>query len=275
MKWLQAFKLAMPKHKYAIDAKALGDMSDLPWSNLGYWNCLDDSYPQACRQLADRIAQSIALSSNDRLLDLGCGQGASILHWKNDYQIEEFSAVDMQPECIERLQTVFPEHRELFCQSFLNLNEIPFQSKFDAVVCIDAAYHSLLNSFLTSVDAVLNSNGRIAFHTLMLTEQFSHLSAQQKFKHRMLLKCADVNVDALPTYAHLVERLQGYCFSQIRVEDLSEPVLSGFASYIIARDQQNVFKGLSGLKIKMTAKLCKVLYEQGNVRYVQVSARKR
>ena len=48
-------------HKYAIDAKRLGDDSLLAWSNLGYWQGQQHNYPLACQNLADQIAASVQL----------------------------------------------------------------------------------------------------------------------------------------------------------------------------------------------------------------------
>jgi len=52
MKWLQTLQRHLPKHKYAIDAKQLGDHAVLAWSNLGYWKNSQSSYPEACQTLA-------------------------------------------------------------------------------------------------------------------------------------------------------------------------------------------------------------------------------
>lgn len=273
MKWLQA-KLKTPKHKYAINAKALGDKTDFAWSNLGYWHHSDDSYPLACRQLADGLADSIHLNSKDILLDLGCGQGASLLHWKNNYKIQNITAVELQSDCVVRIKRDLSETCKIYCESFLNLKQIQFKSQFDAIVCIDAAYHCQLNSFLNSVSSVLNSNGRLAFHTLMLSEKFNQLNPLQKAKYAFLLKCADVRVDNLMSKVKLEQCLKQHGYHHIHIEDLSEPVLCGFSNYIQTRKQEAAFKGVDGMKIEMTAKLCKILYEEEMVRYVQVSAAK-
>ena len=53
-------------HKYAIDAKRLGDDSLLAWSNLGYWQDQHHDYPQACQSLADQIAASVKLKKGDK-----------------------------------------------------------------------------------------------------------------------------------------------------------------------------------------------------------------
>ena len=91
-------------HKYAIDAKRLGDDTLLAWSNLGYWQGQQHNYPLACQSLADQIAASVQLKSTDRVLDLGCGQGASLVFWMEHFQIQNLSAVELQTECVEKIQ---------------------------------------------------------------------------------------------------------------------------------------------------------------------------
>lgn len=49
-------------HKYAIDASNLGDDGELAWTNLGFWKNTQ-SYREACRQLADHLAQAVNLNS--------------------------------------------------------------------------------------------------------------------------------------------------------------------------------------------------------------------
>ncbi|EPY9710929.1 SAM-dependent methyltransferase, partial [Acinetobacter baumannii] len=45
-------------HKYAIDASSLGDSEELAWTNLGFWKNTQ-TYREACRQLADHLAQAV------------------------------------------------------------------------------------------------------------------------------------------------------------------------------------------------------------------------
>lgn len=170
MKWLQAIQQKLPKHKYAIDAKMLGDNAECAWTNLGYWDEATSSYPQACQQLAERLAQAVQLKQHDRILDLGCGQGASLKYWLEHYQIQDLEAVELQQQCVDKIQKRLPQIKAIHCQSFLNLNALLLTQPFDVVLCIDAAYHSDLNLFLNSVVPILNSKGRLGFHTLMLSD---------------------------------------------------------------------------------------------------------
>lgn len=261
-------------HKYAIDAKRLGDDALLAWSNLGFWQDQHHDYPQACRSLADQIAQSIQLQATDRVLDIGCGQGASLLHWLTHYQIQQLSAVELQADCVKHIQQYLPEV-QIHCESFLNLKALQFLNSFDVVLCIDAAYHSHLNSFLNSASTVLNSKGRIAFHTLMWSENWQNCTYLQKQKYHYLLKSADVNWQHLMGQQQLAQSLVQHGFSDIEIQDFSEPVLNGFAEYIETRKIEKTVFDLAQFKINMTAKLCRKLYQDGLVRYIQISAVKK
>lgn len=271
MRWLQAIFRQAPSHKYAINAALLGDPAELPWSNLGYWHSSAQDYPAACQQLADHLAEAVQLQSTDRLLDLGCGQGASLLHWQQHYQLSNITAVELQTTCVEQIQARWPE-LPIYAQSFLNLKNLIPLAPFDVVLCIDAAYHHALNSFLDAVQPVLNSKGRLGFHTLILPPQFLNSNTVQQHAYRALLKAADVSLPELKTAVQLEQCLQERGFTQIQIEDLSAPVLNGFAEYIQQLHWPQHSPGLDRIKIAMTAKLCRRLYKDGLVRYVQVTA---
>ena len=267
-------KIKVVKHKYFIDAKQLGDDTELPWTNLGFWDNTQN-YPQACRQLADQLALATHLNSKDHLLDLGCGQGASLLHWLEHYQPKSLTAVELQPECFAKINQHITKLDHIYCQSFLNLNLLPFKRKFDVVLCIDAAYHSVLNSFLASVSTVLNSNARLGFHYLIRSDRCQNMSALQQQKYRYLLKAADVSWGEVPDKAQLMATLQQQGFENIQIQDISTSVLQGFAHYIQQqKTSDTTHSKLDRFKIQMTAKLCQKLYQEGYVRYVQVVATK-
>ncbi len=275
MKWLQAIRQKLPRHKYAINAKQLGDDAELAWSNLGYWEDATSSYPAACRQLADQLAQAVSLNASDRLLDLGCGQGASLLYWQQHYQVQHIEAVELQASCVIQIQKHFPQITAIYPQSFLNLKQIPFKQRFDVVLCIDAAYHSNLNSFLDSAGSVLNSKGRLGFHYLMLSGQWLKLTALQQQKYKWLLKAADVNLEHLMTASELEQTLQHHDFSDIEIRDISKAVLYGFANYFQhLRQSPKQSRSVDAFKIRMTAKLCQQLYQDGLLNYVQISVKK-
>ncbi|QOW48486.1 methyltransferase domain-containing protein [Acinetobacter sp. YH12138] len=274
MKWLQAIRQYVPSHKYAINSRLLGDDAELAWSNLGYWDDAKSSYPAACQKLALYLAESIQLKSTDRVLDLGCGQGASLVFWMEHFQIQNLSAVELQTECVEKIQKNLNSKIKIQQDSFLNLKNIYPQNCMDAVLCIDAAYHSDLNLLLLSIFHVLNSKGRFAFHYLMLSDTFLNLNSLQRLKYQSLLKAADVNLKNLNSKQNLQHQVQQAGFENIQIEDISEFVFQGFADYIQEQKSQMSLSHVDQFKIKMTAKLCEKLYRDGLIRYVQISARK-
>lgn len=271
--WLKRFNPLQVTHKYAINSRYLGDERVLAWSNLGYWDKACTDYVRACQNLADHLAKSVQLKASDRLLDLGCGHGASLQYWQQCYAIQDLTAVELQTQCVTRIQQVLHPAPTLYQASFLHLDQLNISAKFDVILCIDAAYHSELNHFLASVCAVLATTGRVAFHYLTLSEQFALLSSTQQQYYRYLLKAADINIDQFVTSSQLTQCLKDYGFKKVRVEDISRPVLNGFAQYIQQLKLSNGAKfNLDYLKINMTAKLCQQLYNSGLLHYVQVSA---
>ena len=74
------------------------------------------------------------------------------------------------------------------------------------------------------------------------------------------------------TQSLLTQTLQQQGFQEIQIDDLSLGVLRGFAHYIQSLPRQAF--SLDTFKIRMTAKLCHKLYNDGLVHYVQVSAKK-
>lgn len=259
----------LQQKKYAINAKMLGDDAPLAWTNLGYWQ-QTKSYPIACRQMADHLAQAVDLHASDHVLDVGCGRGASLLHWQQQYQIQQLSAVEWQETCVQHIQQ-HQAHIDIQQGSFLELKPIFPHTFFNVVLCIDAAYHHSLQYFLASVKAVLHTHGRIAFHYLILSEQWYTLSEREKKRYGYVLKAADVDLQHLFTWQDTIVQLQQAGFVQIQIEDLSTAVFNGFAQYI----QQSAYKirSLDAFKIQMTAKLCQKLYQDGLIRYVQIVAR--
>ena len=141
------------------------------------------------------------------------------------------------------------------------------------VLCIDAAYHSPLNSFLDSIHGVLNSKGRVGFHYLMWSEKWQNLSKFEQEKYRLLLKTVDIQIENLHSQADLQQMMQQHQFDHIQIDDLSEPVFLGFARYIAQQKKSRKYDHfLDVFKIKMTAKLCNKLYRDGLVRYIQITA---
>lgn len=263
----QALQAKLLQHKYAIDSAMLGDANPLAWSNLGLWQ-LGDSYPQACQNLAQHLAQQVQLSSHDHVLDLACGQGASLALWHHHYHVQSIHAVELQATLVEQIKRHAPFLSSIQCGSFLNLPIHP-QRHYDVVLCIDAAYHVNVLDFLRSVQQVAQAHTRLGFHTLIFSPQYAKINSLQQQQYRYLLKAADVDLHHLSDAAELERTMSQHGLCKIEIQDLSAQVLQGFADY--AEQAAPRLKGIDGFKIKMTAKLCRKLFDDGLIRYVAVT----
>ncbi len=268
---LQRFKALLP-HRYAIDAKALGDASTLPWSNLGYWQA-GFNYRQACQYLADHLAHTIGLSAQQRVLDVGCGQGASLLHWRQAYGLTDITGVELQPLHVKRMQARLPRDMVVYESNYVDLDQCNLPV-FDAVLCIDAAYHQPLLAFLQAIDAVTQQGSRVGLHYLMLSPTWYQLSPAAQKAYAYWLKAADVSLEQLLNAQQIQTHMARYAWQIVEIEDLTDAVLAGFARYMLEDGFAANASVWSAFKIRMTAKLCGKLARDGYVRYVQISANK-
>ncbi|MEB3754577.1 methyltransferase domain-containing protein [Acinetobacter sp. MD2(2019)] len=252
----------------------LGDFSALAWSNLGFWHS-SMSYPQACQNLARHLANAVDLNAQDTLLDLGCGQGASLQLWQDAYSLADISAVELQASCIARIQnSSLTALKQLHQGSFLNLAPQQFAQPFNVILCIDALYHHAMPEFLASIQVLLASNGRLGVHYLQLNDAWKNAPFWKKWQYRYLLKMADIQLAHLSNQQGLIEKFFSAGFNHVQIDVLTQPVFSGFANYVHSQLNPKQLRGLDGLKIKMTAKLCKKFAQDGLIDYVQITAQR-
>ncbi|SDB81949.1 SAM-dependent methyltransferase [Acinetobacter boissieri] len=266
---LPQFRWALA-HKYAIDASQLGDTETCAWTNLGLWHSKNQSYVQACEQLAINLANQLQVCKTDHLLDLGCGQGASLFFWQRYYSVQQITAVELQADCVRNIQNRCQDI-QVYHSSFLSLDCL--KQKYDVIVCIDALYHSGLSDFFKAIAHVVKPNTRVGFHHLLLNERWQQQTWLQKKTYQYLLKVANVQFKHIETATTLQCMVQSQGYNDLNIQVLSQDVFAGFAHYVEHLPAEKL-KGLSGLKIKMTAKLCQKLYQDGLIDYVQVTVSK-
>ncbi|TEU24202.1 class I SAM-dependent methyltransferase [Alkanindiges illinoisensis] len=276
------------KHRFAIASTLLGDPNLLAWSNLGFWHNIPDlkttdfktsPYQVACTQLAQQVGLAADLQPNDHVLDLGCGQGASLVYWTKQFGTQHLSAFEIQPACIARIQAAnLPQLNGIYQAAFdqLPLPDNALNHAFDAVVCVDAAYHAHFCDFLAVNMAALKPQGRIAFTTLSKSNDWSQASLLNQILTLKLLNLAYVPAQNLLKNDEIKTTLQQAGFTDIRLQVLDAEVFTGFARYIEQLNAPNTLilaAKADWLKIKMTARLCAFLAKYGLVHYVLVSAR--
>ncbi len=272
-----------PLQHFAIASHLLGGESNgLGWSNLGDWRNTND-YVIACQQLAAQVGLAAGLSTTSRLLDLGCGQGASLAFWQSHFSVADITALELQAECVEQMKRYQPAAVQLIAQG--RFDQLPLAAEleaainrqpFDTVVCVDAAYHARsLLSFAQVAKHSLGGGGHVALSTLMLSSRWQQASFWQKQTHQRLLALAEIPMLSVLDQLQIEHTLSSMGFRNIKIEWLDEAVLEGFSHH--ASRISNTLKPSakwtkSWLKIAMTARLCRYLHTQQLIHYVVISA---
>lgn len=271
------------RHPFAIASALLGDIRPMPWSNLGFWQNTR-CYITACEQLAQQVGLAARLKPDDKLLDLGCGKGASLIYWHTAFDIKSITALEIQPDCVQSIrQARLPALEAVYQGSFaqLPLPSPHLQQAFDAIVCVDAAYHAQPEQFLTLAHSALQPQGRLAYTTLCKSKQWDHSSASYRQKLLKILTLKLLHMAYVPecnllSISQLDHQLQQAGFSTIDISLLDQPVLQGFADYMRTHKQRQFGKTsnqrLDWLKIVMTGQLCRFLARHQLIHYVLVSA---
>ena len=274
---------ATPEQQFAIANHLLGQAADgLNWSNLGYW-CNTNDYVTACQQLAQQVGLAAQLHADDKVLELACGQGASLTYWPQRFHIRQLYALELQSSLVEHIQQQPPAALQFIAQGRFDQLPVPAllenqlrQHAFDAVLCVDAAYHaSSFKDFASVARHCLRPGGRLAFTTLTLDNSWLKANYWQQKVHAQLLNAADVPMASLLTTLQIQQQLAGLGFGSIQVQPMDDEVLTGFAGFISRRATCLSLKEKlqpEWLKIAITACLCRYLRQHGLVHYSMVSA---
>ena len=206
------------------------------WGSLGLWpgapghHTPDETdYAGACRALALAVGHAAGLQPGSRVLSLACGAGDELLLWAGHFGAAQVLGVEIDPASADLAarQAAGTAAIQVLCRSALALPaELALAGPFDAIVCVDAAYHLAPRSaFLADALQRLRPGGRLAFCDLTLRAGSSPLL---RAAARL---CGVPAADLLPL-PQQVQRLQALGFARVQARELDDPVLGGFARFV-------------------------------------------
>ncbi len=244
------------------------------WRNLGCWPAAD--YAAACTALADRIAGAAGLAAGEHVLSLGCGAGEELLHWVRQFGAAAVVGIEQDAEVAHAAHRLCaqaglgPARITVLAQSGLPLGGFA-PERFDAVVCVDAAYHfSPRADWLLAAHASLRPGGRLAYTDLTVGDG----TAGAWLLRRAAAWCGLDGTD-LATMEAQGRRLHDIGFEQVQVEALDDGVLGGFARF--ARHQARLLatdtRAVAWQRVARTAALIRPARALG-LGYAMFSARK-
>lgn len=140
------------------------------WGNLGDWGRAE-SYPDACRALAQRLGRAAQLEPGQRLLDCGVGAGEQLAEWIEGFDVAEVVARELLPENVAAARLVaarLGERVRLEQGSATELSDLE-PASFDAVIALDCAYHFAPRAqFFSAAARVVRPGGRLALTDVVL-----------------------------------------------------------------------------------------------------------
>ena len=243
-----------------------GPEGDWRWNNLGYWST-DACYSTACRQLAMLHGDALSLQPHHRLLELACGYGAGLELWQQTYGVTDYHALELRQNCVDHLiyrQNVPVERVTL--GSFTRCKSIaPWHERFDALVCVDAAYHApSLAGFTDTLTYTLKPGGKAVFSTLLSTE------FAEPTWHRRLRRAAGIADASVMSEAALAQTLAASGLQLASIQYLEHAVFGGFSDWVSQRHSELRWRqrtSLAWLKVLATAHWCRYLARRPVLRY--------
>lgn len=217
------------------------------WGSLGLWPAgaaaAGMPYPSACEALARRVGEAAALRAGHAVLSVGCGCGEELRMWLQAYGAATAVGIDADPAAIDAARRALaasppPGTAELADASphALERAAATWPGRFDAVVCVDAAYHLAPRERLwQAAAALLRPGGRLAF-TDLVVDVAAPDGPPPVIRRAARLAGIDP-ATVRPTSATL-ERLAAGGWQDVRIDRLDDAVLDGFASFVARRTRQ-------------------------------------
>lgn len=172
------------------------------WGNLGLWPAAD--YAAACTALAQRVGKAARLGPGQRVLSLASGAGDELALWRGPFGAAQAIGT-------ERDTGPAPP------------------GPFDAVVCVDAAYHfAPRRDFIASAFDRLRAGGHLAFTDLTLAGRAGLLI-------RGAARACGLAAAELVTVETRSRQLRAAGFVDVVAEPLDAAVLDGFVAFVAAQ----------------------------------------
>lgn len=251
---------------------------DAAWGNLGCWPAAGDAavpYAAAAEALARRVGDAAALQPGERVLDIACGAGDSLRLWLQAYGARSVHGVERDPAAVRAALAMAKAeglNRRIHVTTGSAMDPLPRVARgFDAVVCVDAAYHlSPRTRWLAAVHAALRPGGRLAFTDLVLDR-----GRLGRVLLRGAARLSGVAVDDLIDGDTLMRRLTSLGYVDVQLERLDDAVLGGFVRFVQRQREalSAMAQGTAWRRIAVTAALIPPCRAAG-LGYALVSARR-
>lgn len=142
-----------------------------PLLNLGYFDLFSPftffSLPVAQRRLIRKSVQLLRLQRDETVLDVACGRGWSTNYIASSQPVRRVVGVDFLENHVRVCRTLYGNLPRVEYQQGDATNLRFEDESFDAVVCIEAAFHFDRRKFISEAARVLRKGGRLVIVDFM------------------------------------------------------------------------------------------------------------
>lgn len=207
------------KNKWAAEFYGMTD-----FLNLGYWREETKNVGEACENLMEELLKFIPEKTGN-ILDVACGKGATTQYLVKYFRPEDVVGINISQEQLNVCREKLPRCKFLL----MDATQLEFDDRsFDNIICVEAAHHfDTREKFLREAHRVLVDGGNLVL-------------ADGLFSRRPLYQpAANWTKDA----DHYRQTLSKIGFSDFQINDVTEPVLGGFADRCQGFVQQKYRQG--------------------------------
>ena len=211
-----------------IIAKQRSGNSEIQWCNLGFWQFSgegDETYEEACENLALKLAKEADLKAGDTVLSCGCGAaGKELSLYKSRFKLGYITGLDpcAHVDCSsfsdQNIRNVQGSVEDWISGRLLRHN------LFNKILALDNIYHySDKDGFLRHCLQVLPPGGKIA-----VTDLIWKKSRKIPSWIKVGVSAMGVSVDTLWTKDQYRNRLNNFGFCDVKIKSIGKHVFSGW-----------------------------------------------
>lgn len=242
-------------------------------------------YALACQALAQKVGDAAQLNTDSVVFDAGFGCGDQLLFWCDHYQISALYGVNLSVSqttlARQRLSEVglSAQAENISSDNIDTLSAERWhnyrQQAVNRVLALDCIYHFPQKlHFLQQAASLLKRDGRIAFSDIILVKPLEQQRWIDRAVLRLMLWASDIPLANLHCADGNKQLLVQSGFCDVTQEDISVPVMAGFAAWLPRYKARSRAKAarLNWLKYDVTAAFLAWAQRRQLLGYVVVSA---
>jgi microcystin synthetase protein McyJ len=205
------------------------------YGNLGYWPRPGMTIEEACDALTDLVATAAQLGPGDRVLEAGCGYGASAVHYTRRYQPAAVTGIDATDVRIQAGKDYIAASglADTIQIGLGDATALAFpEAAFTKVLAIECAFHfDTRRAFLHEAARVLVPGGRLALADYLLRPGIDPERYLEELYPTPTLRARNVP-DNFHDAAVYTTRLHEAGFEHVAIEPITDQSISAFSRYL-------------------------------------------